>query len=188
MSDKSTHFIDRTAWRSWLVTHHASEKVLWMRFYKKHTAKQGVSYNEAVEEAICFGWIDSIIKRIDDDCYMQKFTPRTDTVNWSETNIARLKKCVAEGRMTDAGYAKIADLDGLLAFEPQPKSVFTVPSYISNEMEKNPMAKSAFHLLTPSKKKNYCGWIDSAVKMETKMKRIAEVIDLLETGKELGMK
>src|SRR5215831_19383279 len=99
---------DRPAWRSWLAANYASEREVWVVFQKKHTGRLCMSYEDSVEEALCFGWIDSIVKRLDDDSYARKFTPRTDDTNWSESNKRRVAKCIEEGRMTPIGLAKIA--------------------------------------------------------------------------------
>lgn len=188
MMTTPVHFIDRHAWRGWLSANHASEKIVWMLFYKKHTAQQCISYDEAVEEAICFGWIDSIIKRIDDAAYMQKFTPRNPKSEWSDVNIVRLKKCIDENRMEAAGFAVITNINALLTRPLKAKKQFVVPEYITAALANSECAITAFQALSTSEKKRYCGWIDSAVRVETKMKRVAEVQDLLEKGQRLGMK
>ena len=99
-------FKDRRAWRFWLEKNGPRDKEVWVIFYKKHTGKPSVSYEEAVEEAICFGWIDGILRRVDDERYAQKFTPRAEKTVWSETNARRANKMIREGRMTEAGLTK----------------------------------------------------------------------------------
>ncbi len=101
----SSTFINREAWRQWLLENHAGFNEFWIIFYKKHTGKPTVIYREALEEALCFGWIDGILKRIDDECYMQRFTPRRSRSNWSETNIKLALKLLSEGRMHESGLA-----------------------------------------------------------------------------------
>ena len=93
------YFRNRDKWRAWLEKHHAIEKEVWLVYYKKHTGKPCITYNEAVEEALCFGWIDSIVKAIDEKKYCQKFTPRKDNSKWSESN----KKIVKHGSMICGG-------------------------------------------------------------------------------------
>jgi uncharacterized protein YdeI (YjbR/CyaY-like superfamily) len=97
----------RRDWRAWLKSHHETEKEIWLVFHKKHTGKAGLTYDDAVEEAICFGWIDSIVKRRDEQTYVQRFTPRNPKSNWSILNIDRAKKMIAAGLMTAAGLAKM---------------------------------------------------------------------------------
>lgn len=96
------------AWRAWLKKHHAKEQAIWLIYPKKHTGKARVPYNDAVDEALCFGWIDSTAKRIDDDRYAQRFTPRRKTSGLSQMNKERVRKLIANGKMTKAGLAAIA--------------------------------------------------------------------------------
>jgi uncharacterized protein YdeI (YjbR/CyaY-like superfamily) len=99
---------DRRDWRSWLAKHHASEKEIWLIYYKKHTDKPRIPYNDAVEEALCYGWIDSIVKKIDEERFAQRFTPRNHRSRWSEANKERVHRLIALGKMTPAGLAKAA--------------------------------------------------------------------------------
>src|SRR5437667_4374542 len=98
---------DRKAWRQWLQKHHAKEPGVWLIYYKKNSGKSRVAYDEAVEEALCFGWIDSIMKPIDDDKYMQKFTPRKVKSVWSALNKKRVEKLMEQNLMEPAGLAII---------------------------------------------------------------------------------
>jgi uncharacterized protein YdeI (YjbR/CyaY-like superfamily) len=95
----------RDEWRAWLAEHHDTEREVWLVSYKKHTGRPQIPYDDAVEEALCFGWIDSLVKTIDDERFAQKFTPRKEKSNWSESNKRRVRKLVREGRMTEAGLA-----------------------------------------------------------------------------------
>src|SRR5258705_8023123 len=105
---KLVHISTRDQWRKWLAENHEKENAgIWLVFHKKHTGRPVLDYEEAVEEALCFGWIDSLIKRIDDHKYCRKFTPRKDKSNWSSTNRKRLEKITKEGRMTEFGLAKV---------------------------------------------------------------------------------
>jgi uncharacterized protein YdeI (YjbR/CyaY-like superfamily) len=99
------HVTNRQDWRAWLAEHHAAETEVWLVFAKQHTGKPRVSYDEAVEEALCYGWIDSIVRKMDDDHYAQKFTPRKDRTKWSASNLERVRRLLAEGQMTEAGIA-----------------------------------------------------------------------------------
>ena len=98
---------NRDDWRRWLAKHHADKKEIWLVYYKKTSGKQGISYDESVEEALAYGWIDGQIKTIDEQSYAGRFTPRKPTSNWSESNIARVKKLLAEGRMAPPGLASL---------------------------------------------------------------------------------
>lgn len=90
-TDNQLYLPTRSEWRQWLSKNHAGVKVIWLVYYKKHTGKPSIPYDDAVEEALCFGWIDSTIKRIDDERYMQKFTPRNLKSEWSDLNIRRVR-------------------------------------------------------------------------------------------------
>ena len=94
-------------WRRWLAKHHRDKKEIWLVYYKKNAGQSGISYDESVEEALAYGWIDGQNKTIDDKTYAGRFTPRKPNSNWSASNIARLKKLLAEGRMAEPGLAVI---------------------------------------------------------------------------------
>ena len=184
------HMTSRHDWRGWLEANHDTEKEVWLVFYKKHTGKPNVSYDEAVEEALCFGWIDSIIKKIDDEKFVRIFTPRKPDSKWSESNKMRASKMISEGRMTEAGLALISQAKnrGTWQKRPQPERDFTIPRYVEIALESNEKALENFKKLAKSYKKQYIGWIDSAKREETRKSRLAEVISLLEKNKRLGMK
>ncbi|HEV8631928.1 MAG TPA: hypothetical protein VGV61_16550 [Thermoanaerobaculia bacterium] len=97
----------RHQWRAWLAKHHDAEPEIWLVLYKAHTGKQKVTYEDAVEEALCFGWIDTMVRRIDADTYMQRFSPRRSGGNWTPGNLERARRLEAAGLMTDAGRAKL---------------------------------------------------------------------------------
>ena len=97
----------RGDWRTWLERNHDAQSEVWLVFYKKHTGKPTIPYDSAVEEALCFGWIDSIIKRVDNERYVRKFTPRKGRSIWSKLNKKRASKMIREGRMTEAGLKMI---------------------------------------------------------------------------------
>src|SRR4030042_3901104 len=103
------HFKNRGEFRKWLEKNHAKKTELWILFYKVRTNKKSVRYAEAVEEALCFGWIDGILKRIDDEKHAQRFTPRNPKSIWSKVNKERAKRMINEGKMTNAGLIKIKD-------------------------------------------------------------------------------
>jgi uncharacterized protein YdeI (YjbR/CyaY-like superfamily) len=163
---------------------------VWLIFYKKETSKPTIGYEDAVEEALCFGWIDSIIKKIDDERYARKFTPRKKKSKWSGLNKKRANKMIKEGRMTDVGLAKIqtAKKTGLWDQDAGPQISFDVPPEFAKALAQNKKAKENFDNLAPSYRKQYIGWIAVAKRAETKKRRIEESLILLEKGKKLGMK
>jgi len=109
---KTFYAADRAAWRAWLEQHHDREREIWLVYYKKGSGRPRVPYNDAVEEALCFGWIDSTMKPVDADRSAQRFTPRRRGSGWSEPNKQRARRLIAEGRMTAAGLAALGDALG----------------------------------------------------------------------------
>lgn len=186
---KSLYVTDRAAWRAWLEEHHATEREVWLVYYKKHTGRPRVPYDDAVEEALCFGWIDSVVRRLDDDSYLQKFTPRRGKSNWCESNVRRARRLIAEGRMTKAGLDAIAEGALDTEFAPKPKSKeVEVPRFVSDALKKTPRAFENFNALAPSYRREYVGWITQAKREETRERRLAEAARLLSENKKLGMK
>lgn len=104
---KTLYVKDRDQWRKWLFENHDKEKEIWLVFYRKDSGKPRISYNDAVEEALCFGWIDSIEKGTDHERFAQRFTPRKPKSQWSETNKERVKRLIKDGKMTKAGFATL---------------------------------------------------------------------------------
>lgn len=150
---KTLYVTNRYDWRTWLVKNHETEKEVWLIYYKKHTNRPRIPYDDAVEEALCFGWIDSIVQKIDDERYAQKFTPRKNSSNWSELNKRRIRKLLKEGRMTQAGRVKIGV--GVLEAEERSESErktkeLVIPSYLSEALRENKKAWENFNNLAPS--------------------------------------
>ncbi|PYS32476.1 MAG: hypothetical protein DMG14_34455 [Acidobacteria bacterium] len=179
---------DRESWRAWLAENHASMKEVWVVFPKKHTGEQCMSYEESVEEALCYGWIDSIIKRIDDTNYARKFTPRTDNQNWSELNKKRVAKCIREGRMTEIGLGKIRYSDAERPPRPARSKAAPVPPFMLEALQTNPQASKNFSALAPSHQRHYTLWITTAKREETRGRRLKEAMKLLSQNKKLGLK
>lgn len=187
--NKTLYVSRREEWRAWLEQNHSTENEVWLIWYKTHTRLPSIPYDDAVEEALCFGWIDSILKRIDDDKYVRKFTPRKNIHKWSESNLKRVTKLLREGLMTEAGLAKIGDLSQDIADDRPKKSYeFIIPPAIEQSISTNPKAWENYKKLAPSYKKNAIRWITSAKKDETLIRRLNEFIDLLEQNKPLGLK
>src|SRR5712692_1508587 len=176
---------NRQEWRTWLGRNHASSPGVWLAFYKDHTGVKSIAYEDAVREALCFGWIDSLIKRLDDDRYARKFTPRQPTSRWSTINRRRYADLKARGLLAAPGLERAPTSRSGDA--PRP-SVPEMPSYIEKQFKANPRAWNYFEQLAPSYRRKYMGWIDSAKREETKEKRLREAISLLAAGKKLGLK
>lgn len=184
------HMTNMAEWRAWLERNHDAEKEVWLVFYKRHTGKPNISYDDAVGEALCFGWIDSIIKRIDEDRFARKFTPRKADSRWSELNMDRAERMIREGRMTEYGLVQIneAKKSGEWFVRVLPKKEIEVPQFMREVLATNQKALLNFDNLAKSYKRQYIGWVMSAKKEDTKKKRFAEVVEHLERNKKLGMK
>jgi len=186
---KTLYVKNRDEWSAWLAKHYESQTEVWLIYYKKHTGKPRIPYDHAVEVALCFGWIDSIVKRIDDEKFAQKFTPRRDYSKWSALNRRRVRKLIQEGRMPEAELAKI-DL-AILDEEPQPKPTkrdLDIPPSVQQALQASPKAWEYFQKLAPSYRRHFIGWIMHAKKEETRERRLREAVALLEQNKKLGLK
>lgn len=172
-------------WRQWLDEHHAVESEVWLVFGKQHTGVASVSYQDAVDEALCHGWVDSLIKRVDESRYARKFTPRRADSRWSPTNRKRYAELKASGRLKPAGIRRPPTDRG---YGPRPALPATVPTYIETALRKRAGAWRHFEELAPSHRRRYILWIDSAKRPETRARRLQEALRLLAAGKELGLK
>ena len=185
------NFKNRQEWREWLDENYDKEKEIWLMYYKKHTGKETILYNDAVEEALCFGWIDSLVKGIDKECYMQKYTPRKSNSVWSLLNKKRAKKMIAEGKMTSAGLEKIkeAEKNGKWdsAYSSRVRSKVEMPEDLKKELHKNETARNNFMSFSGSHQFIYIHWINSAKRSETREKRINEVIKRAELNVKPGI-
>lgn len=172
-------------WREWLAKHHATESEVWLVFHKQHTGRPSVAYMDALDEALCFGWIDSLIKRLDDNRYARKFTPRKADSRWSDVNRKRYAVLKASGRVMPAGLER-PPTDR--SYGARPGVTAKVPPYIESALKAQPAAAKYFESLAPSHRRNYLMWIDSAKREETKARRLEEAIRMLAAGKKLGLK
>jgi len=181
---------NRHDWRVWLEKNHVKVKEIWLIYYKKHTGKPRIPYDDAVEEALCFGWIDSTVRKIDEQRFAQKFTPRRAKSNWSELNKARAKKLIKIGRMTEAGLSRIkaAKSNGEWNRAATAGVSYQFPVELTDVLSVNIKAKEFFDSLSASSRKQFIGWIASAKKEETRQKRAAETVKLLKKKQKLGMK
>src|SRR5688572_24084529 len=172
-------------WHSWLAAHHDSESEVWLVFHKRHTERASIPYEDAVAEALCFGWVDSLIKRLDDARYARKFTPRKPDSKWSAVNRKHYARLKASGRLKPPGLNR-APTDR--SYDARPAAASTIPDYIQEALERNPAGWRNFQNLAPSYRRKYIGWIDSAKQQETKMRRLQQAIQLLAAGEKLGLK
>jgi uncharacterized protein YdeI (YjbR/CyaY-like superfamily) len=170
----------RAAWREWLDQHHASSQGIWLVYAKKHTGLPTLSYEDAVLEALCFGWIDSLMKSIDDRFHMQWFTPRKPKSAWSENNKARLAKLTKAGLMAPAGLAAVAEAKksgSWSAYADVDK--LTVPPELKRAFAANPDAKKNWPTYTPSAQRSFLHMVNNAKRPETREKYVQRVTDLV---------
>ena len=188
---KTLHAANRTKWREWLDKNHAKHSEVWLVFFKKQTGEPQVSYNEAIEEALCFGWIDSNIQNIDSEKYARKFTPRKKGSKWSALNKRRVVLMIREGKMTESGLAALNFMDAEDDYGRTPERAqndLIPPPFLVRELKRYPQAWDHFQLLAPSYRRNYIRWITAAKTEETLAKRMQEAITLLTKNEKLGMK
>ncbi len=176
----------REEWRNWLKRNHDSISAIWLVFHKRASGVASLDYNAAVEEALCFGWIDSLIKNLDDTRYARKFTPRKPESKWSTINRRRYTHLKRRGLLAAPGLDRApTGRSG----DATPRKLFAAtPAYIEKRLKTNPSAWRHFERLAPSYRRAYIGWIDSAKREETKQRRLGEALDLLAAGKTLGLK
>jgi uncharacterized protein YdeI (YjbR/CyaY-like superfamily) len=182
----------RAAWRNWLEIHARSESEIWLIFDRGQNGKSALSYEDAVLEGLCFGWIDSIIQRIDDRQYARKFNVRKDWQTWSESNRRRLRLLVREGAQFLPGIIERIPpevFDETIPGPPAPgKKLTEAPDWLIQILKSSPAAWNTFLSLTPFHQRRYLGWILTARKLDTQQRRAAEAVQLLENGQTLNSK
>jgi|SRR5947209_11694059 len=179
---------DRDAWRWWLEQHHGSFDGVWLRLAKKSSPHQTVAQPEAIEEALCFGWIDGQARSYDEHFYLQRYTPRRPRSKWSQLNVEKAGRLIAEGRMHPAGLAQVeaAKADGRWEAAYPAQSQAQVPDDFARELDRHPEAKEFFETLTGSTRYAFLYRLHNVTKPEARAKRIAGYIDLLSDRKTLG--
>ena len=164
--------------RSWLAQNHDSATELWMGLYKKHVPERGLTWEKAVLEALCYGWIDSVAQRIDGDAVRQRWTPRKPGSNWSRINVASVERLIAEGRMQPAGLAAFEQRtdgrSGVYSYESGPSEL---SAEFEAELRANPAATAFWEAATPTYRKGCANWVMSAKQQATREKRLAQLVD-----------
>ncbi len=178
---------DRKAWESWLQANHASAAGVWLKLAKKGSPEPRVTYAEALEDAIRYGWIDGQRRAYDEQAYLQRFTVRRARSVWSQINRDKALRLIAEGRMTDAGLAQVtaAQQDGRWerAYEPQRSA--TVPDDFKRELDRHAAAKQFFETLTGSRRYAFLYRLHNTQGFAARAKRIAMYIELLNARRTL---
>jgi uncharacterized protein YdeI (YjbR/CyaY-like superfamily) len=177
-------FTDRTAFREWLTAHHAAERGLWLRIAKAASSLQSVTYAEALDVALCFGWIDGQKRSYDAESFLQKFTPRQKRRPWSKRNREHVDRLCAAGEMHPAGLAAVAaaKADGRWDRAYDSPGAATVPDDLQAALDAHPKARAFFETLKGSNRYAILYRIQTAVKPETRARRIAEFVAMLERG------
>ena len=171
------HPLTCSEWRQWLTEHYTSSTGIWLVYYKKASGKPRVSYDDAVEEALCYGWIDGQGRRLDDERSMILFTPRKPRSVWSKPNKERVAKLIEAGRMLEAGLLKInvakqnGSWDALTDSDAQ-----VIPPDLADALQANPTAQQYFTAFSPSAQKNILAWISSAKRSETRAQRVQATV------------
>ena len=178
------HVKTRRQWRAWLKKHHASSPGVWLVFYKAHTGVKSIPYEDMVRELLCFGWIDSLVKRLDDSRYALKVTPRRPTSKWSGINRKRWLELRSAGLLTPAGLAAAPTEN---TYAPKPV-IPELPAYLGKALRANPGAWKFFRELAPTYRRDFVVWIHIAKRPDTRARRLRESISLLAAGKKLGLK
>lgn len=174
-------FASQQAWEAWLDEHHATSKGLWIKFAKKGTGVESVNYAEAVEVALCYGWIDGQAAPLDSTCSLQRFTPRGPRSHWSKINRARVEKLIEQGRMRAAGLAAVekAKGDGRWDRAYDSPRTATVPDDLQREFDQNPEAAAFFATLDSTNRYAVLYRIQDAKRLETRARRIAQFVEML---------
>ncbi|MES2397687.1 MAG: YdeI/OmpD-associated family protein [Bacteroidota bacterium] len=178
---------DRKELRSWFKKNHDSKKEIWLIYYKKASSKIRIPYNDAVEEAICFGWIDGKVKNIDAEKYIQRYTPRRSKSQWSILNIERAKKMIKAKKMTKWGLEKYQEGIKNNKIIPTTKT-FSIPLDLKKVLALKPQALKNFNSFSPSIQLMYAYWINLAKREATRNKRIQEVVERSQQNKKPGEK
>jgi len=172
---------NRQEWREWLQENHDKKQSVWLIYYKKKSNFPTVTYSEAVDEALCFGWIDSKAKPLDEEKFMQFFSRRKPKSVWSRINKEKTERLINEGLMTKAGYhiIEIAKQNGSWTILDEAEAL-TIPKDLDEAFQNRPNAKNYFSGLSRSDKRNILQWLVLAKRQETRQKRISEIAELAE--------
>ncbi|MBY0478364.1 MAG: YdeI/OmpD-associated family protein [Chitinophagaceae bacterium] len=182
---------DRKAWRAWLQENHLQSTGIWLIYYKVGKSKPRLPYNDIVEECLCFGWIDGLARKLDDERSMILITPRKPKSVWSNANKERVNILLSNGLMTPAGLAKIetakknGSWDALTASDEAAKNNY-LPQDVAKAFKGKKAALANFKAFAPSVRKQFLSWIDSAKTTETRNKRLVQTVLMSEANKKPG--
>lgn len=182
--DKARAFANRRSWRVWLQKNHDKERELWLIYYKNHSGKPTISYDDSIEEALCFGWIDGIIQKIDDERFARRFTPRNPASQWSQTNLLRITKMQELGLLSKAAIVPSATT----RIVPQRQLDLPLPAELRKALRDQKQARDFLESLAPSYRRLYLRWILDAKRDQTRMLRAQKAVLYLSAGKKMPFK
>lgn len=177
-------FASQAEWRDWLDANHIVAREAWLLISKKGAARKSLTLAEAVEEALCYGWIDSHMRPVDAEAYRLRFSPRKPGGIWALSNVHRAERLIQQGRMTPAGLDAVeaAKANGEWAAAARREDLSLVPPELAEVLQCDDVARETYHKMAPSLIKQYHHWINSAKRAETREKRIAEMVEKLRAG------
>jgi uncharacterized protein YdeI (YjbR/CyaY-like superfamily) len=185
VGDETIFFETSDELRAWLQKHHQTASEVWVGFHKKGTGRRSLTWSEVVDEALCFGWIDGKVQRIDGNRYRQRLSPRRRNSNWSALNVAKVAELRAQGRMTPAGEAAFAarreDPPGTLSYERRHEAAFD--GELEAAFRANKTAWEWFAAQSPSYRSLATFWVISAKRQETQARRLATLIECSSEGR-----
>jgi uncharacterized protein YdeI (YjbR/CyaY-like superfamily) len=168
----------RAAWRDWLLRHHATESSIWLVIYKKDSGVDSVYYPEAVDESLCFGWIDSRPNKRDTESYYQFFSKRNPKSNWSRVNKEKVKRLIAEGRMHESGWAVVEHAKSIGTWDAlNDVEQLIIPNDLQAAFSQQPKALEHWNNFPPSSRRGILEWIFNAKRASTRAKRIRETVE-----------
>ena len=185
----SLHFKNRNEWRKWLEINHKNIKEVWLIHYKKPSNKKSINHFEAVEEALCFGWIDSKLKKIDEERFILRYSPRKQKSVWSKINKEKAEELITSGKMTKSGLEKIKDAKKQGLWDTAYTNLVKdrLPSDLKNSLMHNKTAWINFQKFANSYRNMYIGWVKGAKTQETRKRRINEVVKRAAKNKKPGI-
>lgn len=178
-------FQSQNKWRQWLTKNHSKSDGAWLRLYKKDSGVKSINHDMALDEALCFGWIDGQAKSYDEQSYLQKFTPRRKRSIWSKRNTEKVEQLIKDGKMHSSGLAEIeaAKADGRWAQAYDSPANMKIPDYFIKELSKKPKALAFFKTLNKTNTFSITWRLQTAKKPETRERRMKSIIEMLEAGK-----
>ena len=181
------YFASPEEFRAWLEEHHERATEVWIGYWKKHTAKPSLTWSQAVDEALCFGWIDGVLRRVDDERHVQRFTPRKPSSNWSAVNVAKIEQLRAAGKLRPAGEAAFAlrrdEKSGVYSYEQRHLAAFEPEQ--EERFRANAAAWEYWKAAPPGYRKMATWWVVSAKKPETRERRLGQLIEDSSAGRRL---